>query len=135
MTASRGAAGARKPLVRAGAPALTRQAEDYLKAIYELERRGVPAGTNDIAEELGIAAPSASGMIRRLARLGLVTVERYRGSRLSARGRQIALRLLRRHRVIESFLVTKLGFGWDDVHTEAERLEHAASDDLVERMA
>lgn len=135
MTASRAAAGARKPLVRAGAPALTRQAEDYLKAIYELERRGVPAGTNDIAEALGIAAPSASGMIRRLARLGLVTVERYRGSRLSARGRQIALRLLRRHRVIESFLVTKLGFGWDDVHTEAERLEHAASDDLVERMA
>jgi DtxR family Mn-dependent transcriptional regulator len=114
--------------------ALTRQAEDYLKAVYEIERHGAAAGTNDVAAAVGIAAPSASGMLRRLARLGLVTVERYRGARLTPAGRRLALRLIRRHRIIESFLVTRLGFGWDDVHEEAERLEHAASDELVDRM-
>ena len=115
--------------------ARTGQAEDYLKAIYEIEQRGDAAATNDIAAQLGIAAASVSGMLRRLARLGLVRVERYRGSRLTAHGRHLALQLLRRHRVIESYLVTLLGFGWDDVHEEAERLEHAASAELVERMA
>ena len=115
--------------------ALTRQAEDYLKVIYEIEQGGSPAATTDIAEQLGIAAASVSGMLQRLARLGLVKVERYRGARLSASGRLSALQLIRRHRIIESFLVTKLGYGWDDVHEEAERLEHAASADLVDRMA
>ncbi|MFI5312109.1 MAG: metal-dependent transcriptional regulator [Gemmatimonadales bacterium] len=114
---------------------LTEEAEDYLKAIYESTRGDAPAATTDLAAELGIAAASVSGMLQRLARLGLVKVERYRGSRLTAHGRQVALQLLRRHRIIESFLVTKLGYGWDDVHEEAERLEHAASADLVERMA
>jgi DtxR family Mn-dependent transcriptional regulator len=114
---------------------LTGQAEDYLKAIYEIEQAGEPAATNDIAAQLGIAAASVSGMLQRLARLRLVKVERYRGSKLTAHGRQLALQLLRRHRVIESYLVTRLGFGWDNVHGEAERLEHAASAELVERMA
>jgi DtxR family Mn-dependent transcriptional regulator len=114
---------------------LTRQAEDYLKVIYEIERDGNPAATTDIADRLDIAAPSVSGMLQRLARLGLVQVERYRGARLTAHGRLIALQLLRRHRIIESFLVTKLGYGWADVHGEAERLEHAASAELIERMA
>ncbi len=115
--------------------ALTGQAEDYLKAIYELEQRGDAAGTNDIAARLGIAAASVSGMVQRLARLGLVKAERYRGARLTAAGRAAALQLIRRHRVIESYLVQRLGFGWDDVHDEAERLEHAASDELIARMA
>jgi DtxR family Mn-dependent transcriptional regulator len=115
--------------------ALTRQAEDYLKVIYEIEQGGAPAATTDIAEQLGIAAASVSGMLQRLARLGLVSVERYRGARLTAPGRAVALQLLRRHRIIESFLVTKLGYGWDDVHEEAERLEHAASAELIDRMA
>ncbi len=114
---------------------LTRQAEDYLKVIYEIEQGGAPAATTEIAEQLDIAPASVSGMLQRLARLGLVKVERYRGARLTAPGRVIALQLLRRHRVIESFLVTKLGYGWDDVHDEAERLEHAASAELIERMA
>lgn len=114
---------------------LTRQAEDYLKVIYEIEQGGAPAATTDIADQLEIAAASVSGMLQRLARLGLVKVERYRGARLTAAGRLIALQLLRRHRVIESFLVTNLGYGWDDVHEEAERLEHAASAELIERMA
>lgn len=74
-------------------------------------------------------------MVQRLARLGLVRSERYRGARLTAAGRTAALQLIRRHRIIESYLVERLGFGWDDVHEEAERLEHAASDDLIARMA
>ncbi|MBK7907645.1 MAG: metal-dependent transcriptional regulator [Gemmatimonadetes bacterium] len=114
---------------------LTGQAEDYLKAIYELEQKGTPAGTNDIAGRLGIAAASVSGMVQRLARLGLVRAERYRGARLTIAGRAAALQLIRRHRIIECYLVERLGFGWEDVHDEAERLEHAASDELITRMA
>lgn len=114
---------------------LTGQAEDYLKAIYELEQHGDAAGTNDIAARLGIAAASVTGMVQRLARLGLVESERYRGARLTTAGRAAALQLIRRHRIIESYLVERLGFGWDDVHEEAERLEHAASDELITRMA
>jgi DtxR family Mn-dependent transcriptional regulator len=114
---------------------LTRQAEDYLKVIYEIEQGGAAAATTEIAEELDVAAASVSGMLQRLARLGLVKVERYRGARLSSPGRVVALQLLRRHRVIESYLVTKLRYGWADVHEEAERLEHAASAELIDRMA
>ena len=99
------------------------------------EGRGAPAATTEIAGQLGIAPASVSWMLLRLSRLGLVKVERYRGARLSAAGRVVALQLLRRHRIIESFLVTKLGYGWDDVHEEAERLEHAASAELIDRMA
>jgi DtxR family Mn-dependent transcriptional regulator len=124
---------ARRPADRE--KALTRQAEDYLKVIYEIEQGGTAAATTDIAGQLNIAAASVSGMLQRLARLGLVKVERYRGARLTAPGRIVALQLLRRHRIIESFLVTKLGYGWDDVHEEAERLEHAASTELIDRMA
>jgi DtxR family Mn-dependent transcriptional regulator len=114
---------------------LTGQAEDYLKAIYELEQNGTLAGTNDIAARLGIAAASVTGMVQRLSRLGLVDVERYKGAKLTTAGRKAALQLIRRHRIIESYLVERLGFGWDDVHGEAERLEHAASDELIARMA
>jgi DtxR family Mn-dependent transcriptional regulator len=114
---------------------LTGQAEDYLKAIYELEQKGTSAGTNDIAARLGIAAASVTGMVQRLSRLGLVQVERYKGAKLTAAGRKAALQLIRRHRIIESYLVERLGYGWDDVHDEAERLEHAASDELIARMA
>src|ERR1019366_7678672 len=92
-THSHGAAGPMftRVLNPAREKALTRQAEDYLKVIYEIEQDGKPAATTDIAEQLGIAAASVSGMLQRLARLGLVTVERYRGARLSASGRLIAL--------------------------------------------
>ena len=120
---------------RPGTGALTGQAEDYLKAVYEIEQAGAAAATTDIAAALGIAAASVTGMLQRLARLGLVRVERYRGARLTVSGRQIALQLIRRHRVIESYLTGRLGYSWDDVHDEAERLEHAASPELIERMA
>lgn len=120
---------------RAAGPELTGQAEDYLKAIYELEQRDAPAGTNALAERLGIAPASVSGMLQRLARLALVKTERYHGTRLTEAGRAVALQLIRRHRIIESYLVSRLGFAWDDVHEEAERLEHAASPELIEKMA
>jgi len=114
---------------------LTAPVEDYLKAIYTFERDGHAAATNDIAQRLSIAPASVSGMVQRLADLGLVEYERYRGVRLTAAGRRAALRTLRRHRVIEAYLVHALGYGWDSVHEEAERLEHAASDTLIDRMA
>jgi DtxR family Mn-dependent transcriptional regulator len=117
------------------APELTAPVEDYLKAIFELERSGEPAETNAIARTLGIAPASVSGMIRRLAEQGLITHERYRGARLTPAGRRAALKTLRRHRVIEAYLTSALGYSWDRVHDEAERLEHAASDELINRMA
>ena len=116
-------------------PELTGPVEDYLKAIYELERQGQAAETNAIARLLGIAPASVSGMVRRLADQGLIAHERYRGARLTAAGRRAALKTLRRHRVIEAYLTTALGYSWDRVHDEAERLEHAASDELIDRMA
>jgi len=114
---------------------LTGPVEDYLKAIYELERSGEPAETNAIARLLEIAPASVSGMMRRLSELHLITHERYRGARLTALGRRAALKTLRRHRVIEAYLTSALGYSWDLVHDEAERLEHAASDELIDRMA
>jgi DtxR family Mn-dependent transcriptional regulator len=116
-------------------PELTAPVEDYLKAIFELERSGEPAETNAIARMLGIAPASVSGMVRRLAEQGLITHERYRGARLTSAGRRAALKTLRRHRVIEAYLTSALGYSWDRVHDEAERLEHAASDELIDKMA
>ena len=113
----------------------TAPVEDYLKAIYELERAGGTAGTNEIAQRLSIAPASVSGMVKRLADQGLLDHERYRGVRLTEAGRRVALRTIRRHRVIEAYLMKALGYAWDRVHDEAERLEHAASDELIDRMA
>jgi DtxR family Mn-dependent transcriptional regulator len=116
---------------------VTAPVEDYLKAIYELERHaeGGAAATSELAQRLDVAPASVTGMVRRLADQGLLDYERYRGMKLTAAGRQVALRTIRRHRIIESFLAQALDMPWDAVHAEAERLEHAASDGLVERMA
>ena len=114
---------------------VTAPVEDYLKAIYEIERAGAAAATNDIAQRLAIAPASVSGMIKRLADQGLLAHERYRGVRLTDEGRRVALRTIRRHRVLEAYLLRALGYPWDRVHDEAERLEHAASDELIDRMA
>jgi DtxR family Mn-dependent transcriptional regulator len=114
---------------------LTGPVEDYLKAIYDLERVGEPASTNDIADRLAISPASVSGMVRRLADQGLITHEPYRGVRLTGNGRRAALRTLRRHRILECYLTEVLGYSWDGVHAEAERLEHAASEELIDRMA
>lgn len=114
---------------------LTASVEDYLKAIYQLSEAGTMASTNDIADALKLAAPSVSGMIKRLAEQGLVEHLPYKGVTLTDDGRVAAVRMLRRHRLIEAYLVQFLGYSWDTVHDEAERLEHAVTDDLVARMA
>lgn len=114
--------------------ALTHSAEDYLKAIYALSG-DAPASTTRIAQRLDLAPASVSGMIRRLSEQDLIAHEPYRGVVLTPAGRRLALRVLRRHRVIETYLVQCLGYRLDDVHEEADRLEHAVSDVLVERMA
>jgi DtxR family Mn-dependent transcriptional regulator len=114
---------------------LTGPVEDYLKAIYALGRGTDAVATNDIAQRLVVAPASVSGMVRRLAEQGLLSYERYRGVKLTDKGRRAALRTLRRHRVIESYLSIALKYPWDRVHAEAERLEHAASEELVDRMA
>lgn len=113
---------------------LTRSAEDYLKAIYALSAEA-PASTTQIAERLDLAPASVSGMIRRLSDQRLLDHEPYRGVVLTPAGRRVALRVLRRHRLIETYLVEFLGYRLDDVHAEADRMEHAVSDTLVERMA
>jgi len=109
--------------------------EDYLKIIHDLQSAFGSAPTNDIAERLGVSPASVSGMVQRLAQQGWLEYERYHGVRLTVRGRRAALRTVRRHRIIEAYLVTVLGYAWDDVHAEADRLEHAASEGLVDRMA
>lgn len=114
---------------------LTRSVEDYLKGIYRLSSTGLPVSTSDIAGLLGLSAPSVSGMIKRLSDQGLLEHVPYRGVLLTAAGRRVAIRMLRRHRLIEAYLVGFLGYSWDTVHDEAERLEHAVSDVLIERMA
>jgi DtxR family Mn-dependent transcriptional regulator len=114
---------------------LSRSVEDYLKAIYALCEKGEAASTSRIAEALEVQPASVSGMIRRLAESGFVEHERYRGVRLSPEGNRAALRIIRRHRILETYLSRRLGYSWEDVHAEAERLEHAASDELIERMA
>lgn len=114
---------------------LTRSVEDYLKAIYRLSPAGQPASTSQIASLLELSAPSVSGMVKRLSEQGFLEHVPYKGVQLTAEGRRAALRMLRRHRLIEAYLVEFLGYSWDTVHAEAERLEHAVSDLLVERMA
>ncbi len=118
-----------------GQEPLTRSVEDYLKTIYLLSQRGEPASTNDIAHQLELSAPSVSGMIKRLAEQGLVEHEPYKGVELTQEGRRLAIGMVRRHRVLEAYLVARLGYDWDGVHEEAERLEHAVSDTLINRMA
>lgn len=114
---------------------LTQSVEDYLKAIYRLSLNGQPAATSDIAQHLELAPPSVSGMIKRLREQGLLEHEPYKGVQLTPDGRRLALRMVRRHRILEAYLVGFLGYGWEVVHEEAERLEHAVSDQLIERMA
>jgi DtxR family transcriptional regulator, Mn-dependent transcriptional regulator len=114
---------------------LTQSVEDYLKAIYRLSPEGRPASTSDIAHLLELSPASVSGMVKRLSEQGLLEHVPYKGVQLTAEGRRAALRMVRRHRLIEAYLVAFLGYSWDTVHDEAERLEHAVSDTLVERMA
>ena len=115
---------------------LSHAVEDYAKAIYVLEERaGGPVTNNALADRLGVTAASASSMVKKLDGLGLVSHVPYRGVRLSARGRRVALEVLRHHRLLERYLVEELGVPWDRVHDEAEVLEHVLSEDLEARIA
>jgi DtxR family transcriptional regulator, Mn-dependent transcriptional regulator len=105
--------------------------EDYAKAIFSLETRGEePVSTNALAERLGITPGSVSAMLKRLGELGVLTHVPYRGVRLTEDGRRIALEVIRHHRLLESYLAEALGMPWDQVHAEAEVLEHVLSEDL-----
>lgn len=110
--------------------------EDYAKAIYALEARGGgPVSTNALAERLGVTPASASGMVKRLGELGLVSHRPYHGVLLSDAGRRVALEVIRHHRLLELYLVESLGVPWDRVHEEAEVLEHVLSEELEELIA
>ena len=121
--------------IRAPQPPLTRSVEDYLKSVFHLTSQGGFATTSDIAAMLDVAPPSVSGMMKRLSETGLIEHVPYRGVQLTPQGRRAALQMIRRHRILESYLTGKLGYDWGDVHVEAERLEHAVSEKLIERMA
>ena len=110
--------------------------EDYAKAIYALERRDEGAvSTNALAERLGVTAASASGMVKRLDEMGLVSHEPYRGVQLTREGLRVALEVMRHHRLLELYLAEQLGVPWDRVHAEAEVLEHVLSEDLEKLIA
>lgn len=116
---------------------LSSAAEDYLKTIYKLrsdESEGAVT-TQEIAGRLEVSAPSATGMIKKLAAMGLVRHTPYRGVELTEAGEKIALEVIRHHRLIETYLAEVLGVPWDKVHDEAERWEHVLSEDVEERIA
>jgi DtxR family Mn-dependent transcriptional regulator len=112
----------------------TRSQEDYLKALYQLGGDERPVPTRELAQRLGISSPSVSEMVTRLSTQGLVEHDRYRGQQLTREGRKVALELVRHHRLLEMFLVRVLGYSWDEVHDEAERLEHVISERMEQRI-
>ena len=112
----------------------TRSQEDYLKALYQLHGDQRPVPTRDLAQRLGISSPSVSEMVTRLSAQGLVEHDRYRGQQLTREGRKVALELVRHHRLLEMFLVQILDYSWDEVHDEAERLEHVISERMEQRI-
>jgi len=112
----------------------TRAQQDYLKALYHLHGDQRPVPTRELAQRLGISSPSVSEMVTRLTAQGLVEHDRYRGQQLTREGRKVALELVRHHRLLEMFLVEILGYSWDEVHDEAERLEHVISERMEQRI-
>jgi DtxR family transcriptional regulator, Mn-dependent transcriptional regulator len=109
---------------------LTDAIQDYLKEIYKLEAAGRRATTSALAEMLEISPPSVTAMLKKLATLGLVQHERYHGATLTEPGERVALEVIRHHRLLEQYLVETLGLSIDAVHAEADRLEHALSEEL-----
>src|SRR5690349_2391225 len=116
---------------------LTQNIQDYLKAIYNLAKSDGSASTTALAARLGVAAPSVTGMIQKLASSTppLVVYRKHQGVTLTPEGERAALEVIRHHRLIETYLVENLGYGWDEVHAEADRLEHAISENLEARIA
>ncbi len=116
---------------------LSEAIQDYLKTIYELSPEDQPTSTNQIAEHLNVAPASVTGMLKRLAGMEppLVMYRKHHGVHLTEEGRRVSLQILRKHRLLELFLVQVLGYTWDEVHEEAERLEHAISFRFGDRLA
>lgn len=111
-----------------------RGTEDYLKTIYAFEQRGDRVSTSALAAHLQVADASITDMLKKLSRKGLVNYQRYRGAELTQAGRQVALRIVRRHRLWEMFLVKFLDYSWDAIHVEAEALEHVTSEALERKL-
>ncbi len=116
-------------------PNQSKSVEDFLKAVYSLQQESERVSTNTLRDALNITAPSVTDMAQRLVAAGLVDYQKYRGVVLTDAGREIALRVIRRHRLIELYLMRELGYQLHEVHAEAERLEHAVSDQFVEALA
>ena len=113
----------------------SKSVEDFLKAVFSMQQEDERVSTNSLRDALNITAPSVTDMAQRLVAAGLVDYQKYRGVVLTDAGREIALKIIRRHRLIELYLVQELGYELREVHAEAERLEHAVSDHFVEALA
>lgn len=114
---------------------LSQSIEDYLKAIFTLQSEGERASTTKIAESLEVSSASATNMIKRLAEMGLVDYQSYKGSKLTTSGKKIALEIIRHHRLLELYLLEVMGYSWDEVHDEAEKLEHHISEQFEDKIA
>ena len=108
--------------------------EDYLKALYHLEMDFDAVSTNSIADYLVMKPSSVTDMLKKLAEKKFINYQKYKGTSLTRKGKLIALSIIRKHRLWETFLVEKLGFGWDQVHIIAEQLEHIKSEELIENL-
>jgi len=113
----------------------TEAVEDYLKTIYLVETERGQVTTVAVAERMEVSAPSVTGMLKKLAELKLVKHEPYHGVELTAAGRKIALEIIRHHRLLELYLAEALGYSWDKVHAEAEKLEHHISEEFEDKIA
>lgn len=114
---------------------LSQAVEDYLKAIYTLEANDGAASTTRIAEALGVSSASATNMVKRLSKMGLVDYESYKGAALTNSGQKMALEIIRHHRLLELYLLEVMGYSWDEVHDEAEKLEHHISEQFEDKIA
>ncbi|NGP87713.1 metal-dependent transcriptional regulator [Fodinibius halophilus] len=114
---------------------LSQAVEDYLKTIYTLEADGNKATTTKIADALEVSSASATNMVKRLAKMGLVDYESYKGASLTNSGKKIALEIVRHHRLLELYLLEVMGYSWDEVHEEAEKLEHHISERFEDKIA
>ena len=114
---------------------LSQSIEDYLKTIFSLQSDDDRVSTTQIANSLEVSSASATNMIKRLAEMGLVEYQSYKGSRLTKSGKKIALEIIRHHRLLELYLLEVMGYSWDEVHDEAEKLEHHISEQFEDKIA
>jgi DtxR family Mn-dependent transcriptional regulator len=113
---------------------LSHAQEDYVKALFHLGGATSQVGTSQLAERLGVSAASSTEMLGKLTAMGLVSHDRYRGASLTRAGEAVALEIIRHHRLLEMYLAQKLGYAWDEVHEEAELLEHVISERMEQRI-